>query len=84
MTTLFDGSSVPQSPRGRCTSSSASVFTLGRVIFGLCLLSWLGFTSAALAVSGRHTHASADLAVSGLSANFVKLPGGGGFQEARY
>jgi hypothetical protein len=83
MTTLFDGSSIPQSPRGRCPSSSASVFTFGRVIFGLCLLSWLGLTSAAFAVSVRHTHAAADFA-SSLSANYVKLPGGGGFEEALY
>jgi hypothetical protein len=82
MTTLFDGSSVPQSPRGRCTSSS-SVFTFGRVILGLCLLSWLGLTSAAFAVSVRHTQAAADFA-SSLSANYVKLPGGGGFEEALY
>ena len=84
MTTLFDGSSIPQSPRGRCTASSDSVFTFGRVIFGLCVLSWLGFTSAAFAVSVRHTHASADFAVSGLSANFVKLPSGGRIEEALY
>jgi hypothetical protein len=83
MTTMFDGSSVPQTPRGRRTSSSASVFTLGRVIFGLCVLSWLGLTSAAMAVSVRHTQATADFA-SRLSANFVKLPGAGGFEEALY
>jgi hypothetical protein len=83
MTTMFDGSCIPQSPRGRCTSSSASVFTLGRVIFGLCVLSWLAFTSAAMAVSVRRTHAASDLA-SSLSGNFVKVPGAGGFEEALY
>ena len=83
MTIMFDGSSIPQSLRGRCTSSPASVFTFGRVIFGLCVLSWLGFTSAAFAVSVRHTRAASDFA-SSLSANFVKLPGGGGFEEALY
>jgi hypothetical protein len=77
MTTLFDGSSIPQSPRGRCTSSA---FTLGRAIFGLCVLSWIAFTSAAFAVSIRHTHEAA----ASLSANFVKLPGGGGLEEALY
>jgi hypothetical protein len=83
MTTMFDGSSSPQSPRGRCTSASASVFMLGRVIFCLCVLSWLGLTSAAFAVSVRHTHTASDFAYS-VSANFVKLPGGGGFEEALY
>jgi hypothetical protein len=80
MTTLFDGSRVPQSPRGRCTSSSASVFTFGRVIFGLCLFSWLGLISVAFAISVRHLNEAA----ASLSANFVKLPGGGGFEEALY
>jgi hypothetical protein len=83
MTTMFDGSSVTQSPRGRCTASSASIFTFGRVIFGLCVLSWLAFASAAFAVSVRHTHAASDFAYS-LSANFVKLPGAGSVEEALY
>ena len=83
MTTLFDGSSVLQSPRGRCTASPASVFTFGRVMFGLCVLSWLGFTSAAFAVSVLHTHARSAFA-SSLSGNHVKLPGGGGFEEVLY
>jgi hypothetical protein len=83
MTTMFEGSSIPQSPRERCISSSASGFTFGRVIFGLCVLSWLAFTSAAFAISVRQTHAASDVAAS-LSANFVKLPGGGGLEEALY
>jgi hypothetical protein len=83
VTTMFDGSGAPHSARGRCTPVPASVFTFGRVIFGLCVLSWLGFTSAAFAVSVRRTHAASDFAAS-LSANFVKLPGGGGFEEALY
>jgi hypothetical protein len=75
MTTMFDGSSITQSPRGRCSaSSSTSVFTFGRVIFALCVLSWVGFTSAAMAISTRHINDRA----SSFSTNFMKLPGAGG------
>jgi hypothetical protein len=48
------------------------------------VLSRLGFTSAAFAVSVRHTHASADFAVSGLSVNLLKLPSGGRIEEVLY
>ncbi len=79
---MFDGSSVTQSPRGRTASSSASIFKPGQVVIA-CVLSWLGVTSAAFAISVRHTHAASAFA-SSLSANFVKLPGAGGFEEALY
>jgi hypothetical protein len=83
MTTMFDGSTITQSPRGRCSASptSTSVFTFGRVIFALCVLTWVGFTSAAMAVSARH--ARSDIA-SSLSANFLKLNGTGGLAETLY